>query len=279
VTDFTVVIAQPRGYIHSGAFKEVAELLAGGLDDLGHRAQVTVNRINPGSRPILIGCHLLDPAKAAEMPADTIVLNTEQVEGTYQNWNSNIIDWVTRFETWDYSARNIEALAGCTEMPVRLLRLGYHPALARIPHTERQDIDVLFYGSLNDRRRDVIGRLRAMGINVKALFGVYGAERDKLIARSKIILNMHFYHTQIFEIVRVFYLLTNRKAVVAECNGPGAIGEEYRAGVDAVPFEELANACSRLLADDDGRTELEEAGFATISRLPQAELIAPLLKH
>ena len=36
------------------------------------------------------------------MPPDTIVLNTEQVEGTYENWNAKILHWVSRFETWDY---------------------------------------------------------------------------------------------------------------------------------------------------------------------------------
>ena len=117
-----------------------------------------------------------------------------------------------------------------------------------------------------------------MGINVKALFGVYGRERDKLIARSKIVLNMHHYSSQIFEIVRVFYLLTNRKAVVAECNArdaiPGVSTQRRRCRA-------LRGTRCSLQAPCGGRQathELEEKGFATISRLPQAELIALLLQ-
>ena len=36
------------------------------------------------------------------------------------------------------------------------------------------------------------------------------------IARSKIVLNLHQYDAQVFEIVRVSYLLANRRAVVSE---------------------------------------------------------------
>src|SRR4029450_4294855 len=100
------------------------------------------------------------------------------------------------------SERNVEALSHETSKPVRLLRLGYHPALARIEPAEKQDIDLLFHGSLNARRRQVLGRLAAEGMAVKSVFGVYGPERDALIARSRIVLNMHYYTTQIFEIVR-----------------------------------------------------------------------------
>jgi hypothetical protein len=37
------------------------------------------------------------------------------------------------------------------------------------------------------------------------------------------------------------------------------------------------DACAELVADEEARLRLEAAGFETISKLPQRELIAPLL--
>ena len=64
------------------------------------------------------------------------------------------------------------------------------------------------------RRACVINTLsgRPSGANVIPVFGLYGPPRDALIARSKIILNMHLYDAKVFEIVRVSYLLANLHA-------------------------------------------------------------------
>lgn len=274
--DFSVFIARPPGYQHSGAFTELAELIAHGLADLGHGATAGFNQLRPGTRPILIGCHLMDPATVRQMPADTIILNTEQIHDQLKV-NERILEWVRHFEVWDYSARNIEALSQLTSRPVKLLRIGHHPALARIESVPEPDIDVLFYGTRNERRLQVLRQLVAEGAKVHSVFGVYGAERDALIARAKIVLNMHYYEAQIFEIVRVFYLMTNRKAVVSEINADTAVDPAYRDGVAAAAYEELPAACLRLLADDAERRELEQKALAAIERLPQAEWLAPLL--
>jgi hypothetical protein len=274
--DFTVVIARPPGYPHSGAFTELAELVAHGFADLGHGASVAVNRARPGTRTILIGCHLLNPTLAGDLRADTIILNTEQVHDELKV-NARLGEWVRHFEIWDYSARNIEALAGLTTQPVKHLKLGYHPALARIESAPEPDIDVLFYGTRNERRLRVLRRLAGEGVKVHSVYGVYGPERDALIARSRIVLNMHYYATQIFEIVRVFYLMTNRKAVVSEINADTAVDPIYRDGIEGAAYEELTGACLRHLADPAERRALEDKAFAAIRRLPQAELLAPLL--
>ena len=83
-----------------------------------------------------------------------------------------------------------------------------------------QDIDVLFCGSMNERRMQIIQALKDSTLFDKPLviaqFVGYGAYRDKYIARSKIVLNMHYYTPGIFEIARVSYLLANKKCVVSE---------------------------------------------------------------
>ncbi|WP_371884464.1 hypothetical protein [Caballeronia sp. S22] len=74
---------------------------------------------------------------------------------------------------------------------VRVVPVGYVPELTRIRFAEPRDIDVLFIGSLCPRRARVIERMRAAGIGIVAAFGVYGRARDRLIARAKLLFNVH----------------------------------------------------------------------------------------
>ena len=89
--------------------------------------------------------------------------------------------------------------------------VGYVPELTRVAAAPAEDIDILFHGSMNERRNNVISQLRQAGLNAHTVFGMYGPARDALIARSKVVLNMHYYEANIFELVRVSYLLATAK--------------------------------------------------------------------
>ena len=156
--------------------------------------------------------------------------------------------------------------------------MGYHPKLARIKSAARQDIDVLFYGSLNERRRKVLAGIEAAGLKLKVLRGVYGEGRDAWIARSKVVLNVHHYPTQIFEVVRVFYLMTNSKAVVAEVGEGTSIEDGFRSGIVPATFADLAETAAAVAADTSVRARAEVSAFSAIARHPQADYLARLLK-
>ncbi len=71
--DFNICIVQPRGYIHSAAFTELAELIAYGLQDLHHNARVGTNQILGNATNIIIGVHLLRPGQIAETRLTCVV--------------------------------------------------------------------------------------------------------------------------------------------------------------------------------------------------------------
>jgi hypothetical protein len=77
--------------------------------------------------------------------------------------------------------------------------------LSRIKIKVVKDIDVLFYGLINDRIAKILGDYKCSGLNIHTSFGIYEKDRDDLIARSKLVLNLHYYDSEIFEVVRVFY--------------------------------------------------------------------------
>jgi hypothetical protein len=62
--------------------------------------------------------------------------------------------------SWDHGRANIDALAR-HGIAARHLPVGYLPALTRIPAAPVQDIDMLFVGSIAERRLKILREDRA----------------------------------------------------------------------------------------------------------------------
>jgi hypothetical protein len=276
---YNICIVQPPGYIHSLAFAELAELLMYSVRDAGHPAQIQTNQFVQGAVNIIVGAHLLDVSALRAVPEGTIILNTEQLTGVGEKWREQLTGWFeSGLEIWDYSPANIDVIKALGAQKVRYLPIGFQKELQRIDISVEQDIDVLFYGSINERRREILTEIEGRGLNLKVLMGVYGKERDQWIARSKVILNHHFYESQIFEIVRVSYLLTNAKAVVAEVNPETVIDDRFRKGVVDVPYAGLVDAVCDLVEDTTKRKALQRRALNSIIKYPQVDFTKPLLE-
>jgi len=152
---------------------------------------------------------------------------------------------------------------------VKLFKIGFQKELARLNFSKKKDVDILFYGSINERRKVILDKLVKEGFKVKTLFGVYGRERDEWVERSKLILNLHFYKSQIFEIVRVFYLLTNSVAVVGEVNESTSIDAMYSEGIYAAQYDDLVISCERLVKNDAAIQRIQIKALNSISKFPQ----------
>jgi hypothetical protein len=123
----------------------------------------------------------------------------------------------------------------------------------------------------------VLEELHRRGMKVHVGANVYGAERDALYARSKIVINIHHYDAQLFEIVRVSYLLANRVCVVSEVGRDDDLEGPYRAGIAFAYYGALPDACRGLLASPDQRRVFAQAGFEAFNARPQAPMLAAAL--
>ncbi len=269
-----IVTIHPVNYLHSEAFAELSLTLKEAFLDLGVKAGLSRNVFSPGCINLILGWHLLDEAHEASLSVTSIIYNLEQMDERNRHLVTRLIRLSKRCQLWDYSRRNIDILhqAGI-RTPIHHVPIGTMPALTRIQPAKHQDIDVLFYGSLNPRRKKVLEALVGEGVRVRAAFGVYGDERDSLIARSKIVLNLHYYETSILEMVRLSYLWSNGKAVVAEFNDATEIPDALEGAACFVPYEKLVNACITLLADENARKDLERRSFEAMTAHRQTEIL------
>lgn len=304
---FTVWITQPEGNPSMRCFAEVALSLSSALRRLGHDvlepkvsdAPFVTNALVPPDgdfgRSIVLGSNFLPDAPYAR---DTIFYNLEQiaVDGDVgaQLLRSNLLRLMRRHTVWDYSQHNIALLKtlGCPD--VRYCPIGFVPELVRIPEAE-QDIDVLHYGHLEPggRRMRILNALDQSAVvvdgvqrqlRVEHFYGLYGEERDRMIARAKVVLNMHHYGKDfgagIFEIVRCSYLYANKKCVVSESGGPDQTLEALATACGAhVPYDKLVETCVALVEHPGTRVQVAAAGLDNFWKLNFTESVRRALEH
>jgi hypothetical protein len=263
---FNIVLVEHPRFRHAVAvFHELARLLAASLGVLGHSSTVQVNATDPSALNLILGYH----AAAAPVGVRWIPYQLEQLSEANERLNPHWLQVLRQAPLiWDYDPANIAYLEARGIHTAKLVPIGFHPALRTIGR-RALDIDVLHYGSMSDRRRRIIDTLQKH-CRAQHVFGVYGAARDELIARAKIVLNVHAYESAIFEQVRVSYLLNNGRCVVSE-ESPG---NPYGQMVVSATYDQLVDVCLQLLADDPRRERVAAEGARQFERLAMTDILA-----
>ena len=278
---FNICIIKPNKYIHSDAYLEIAELLNYSILELKKKSSIVYNFIdtNLNTKNIIFGAHLLNEELIKSIPKNSIVFNTEQLESINEVWKKRIIFFAKQgVELWDYSSFNLDFLKKKLKIKGKLFEIGYQHKLQRIKSKNEKEIDVLFYGSINKRRKQIIDKLLKNKIKVKCLFGVYGKERDEWISKSKIVLNLHMYESKIFEIIRVFYLLTNGISVISEFDKNTKFNTKLINGVKHCTYDEIEKNIIFLLENDKERLNLGINGNNLIKKYPQEYFTKSILE-
>ncbi len=268
---YTIWQVSPKNYIHSRCFDEVAQALRESFRELGHKCEIVTDGKKCRGTAIVLGAHLLTPLDF--LPDDMIIYNLEQVGSTWMN--PAYINLMKHWPVWDYCEGNIQELLKFG-IAAKLCRVGYSPCLTRIKSAEDQDIDVLFIGSLNERREGILRTLASVGLKIKGVFGVYGEERDALIARAKVVLNMHYWPAKTFEVVRCSYLLANKKCVVSEWGSDLMMELEFK-GIVFTDYDNLSDMCKVYVINDQLRAERAYMGFEGFKKMKQTDYLAAVL--
>ena len=213
MANWNLTIIRPKGFLHSSAFLEVRDSLAWSLSELDHKVNLTENSFSSShATSIIYGAELLPPDTV--LPENCVFYNFEQPGHPRLPF---VRDLAKKFKVkvWDFSKRNLKSWTD-EGIPAIHVPVGYTPNLSRIPRAKIQDIDCLLYGWLTPRRVAIVQQLKDAGLKVYASDNLYGGARDNLISRSKVVLNVHHDGRDMFEIVRVSYLVANKVLVVSE---------------------------------------------------------------
>lgn len=274
---FSLVKISPPGIAPAHGFDDAILPVFFALRRLGYAVEILYNRTNSRSRNIVFGSCLAPRKTGRDLPPGSIIFNLEQLTGDSKWANHDYFTHLRDFPVWDYSQANIAALARHGIHTVQHVPPGYVPEMTRIRQDIAQDVDVLFYGLINDRRHAVIKGLYDAGIKILATQEAFGDVRDALLARSRLLLNIHYYVPARLEIVRLGYAFANRKAVVAELRGDTEIPAGLEGACAFFPYDALLDGVRELLADADMRKRQEQAAFTAFAAMPLTATLEKLL--
>lgn len=122
-----------------------------------------------------------------------IVFNQEPLTATQRQFmHKGYFTWLKQAdEVWDYDEKNIEVLK-LIRLDVKLHILKPYKDWSIYKPVEK-DIDVLFYGSMNEHRTKILNELKKK-YKVVVLNSWDGRVIDNHIMRSKVLLNLHYYY-------------------------------------------------------------------------------------
>ncbi|HTV47922.1 MAG TPA: hypothetical protein VMG59_05715 [Phycisphaerae bacterium] len=268
---YNVILAQPANYPHSMALWDIGRLLHYSFASLGRTSTLRINELDSQAVNVLLGYHLV-AAESIPKGYDCIIYQLEQLSDKEGWFNATRLAVLQRArEIWDFSPDNIAFLKGKGLNNLKLLPIGFHEALRAIPHAT-QDVDVLFYGSMNARRQKIFDELRQR-CRLETIYGLYGAQRDAWIARAKIVLNVHYYQTKIMEQVRVSYLLNNGCCVISE-DSPA---NPFSGMIADVAYEQITQTCLDYLKNTELRENQAQRGLELFRQRPMVECLRRVL--
>lgn len=280
--------------------REIAQWLVDALGDLDRRAELRTAGVPEASADVVnlvVAPHEyfelggFDEQQRRTGPAASIPVCTEQpgtpwfdVQLAALAYSPLVLD-INRLGVEELQRRGLPALH---------LPLGYHAGFDRWGGDEERGrpIDVLFLGSLTERREAVLAsmaaqlqsmrcRLVCFEANRPAQHGdagfVTGAAKHELLASAKVLVNVHRNDVPYFESVRALEAVANGAVVLSE---PSLDLTPFRA-VDHVvtaPADLLGSMCRALVNDDGWLRQVRQAAYAHLrDDHPLAAALAGLL--
>jgi len=236
-------------------------------------------RMEEGKINLVFGIHELCQRSIPNLLPNTIIVNLEQLYDNSWWLIQNYIALLSKFEVWDYSLLNHTWLKNRTGNESKIFKLGYYPIYEdkSIDTIEgnplsSQRIDVLFYGGYHERRWRIYKELVGRGVR-NVVFrnnDLWGSEKESLIKRSKIILNIHFHDAKILEYVRLYPLLSSGKFVISEESLDRVQYSDIR--LKYCPLEKMTENIIYYLTHEDERikseNEVKEDMKKILTRLP-----------
>ena len=263
-------IQQPAGYVHSLGLLDQARYFRYQFRRLGLSVTLAKNRLRHDAVNFVFGAHLGFDAAQRERHA-CIFVNLEQLGVGGAKVSAAYLKLLATSAVVDYNEENRAAYAAdVNDVPVvPLLHAPYLKPEQTIPLEDRP-IDLLFIGSMNERRRAWLDRIEALGLSVAMFDGpLYGPERDQFILQAKAVVNAHFYESSRFEQARVAHCLSLGTPVIAERT---ARTQPHAAFEDCVLWLE-GEQLEQFFSDDFGTPEFFDASREALQRFKQADPI------
>ncbi len=234
-------------YFENVVFQELAEELVVGFKLHGYHAKLT-SEISTNTYMDLYIIFGMNDYSPEIVPHNYIVYQLEQTTGNDESkwFSERYLNYLRQAMcVWDYSLVNYQNLKKLGIKSIEYVPIQY---LSQTDHIIQKapsdkDIDIFFYGSFNLRRQKIIDDLRIAGLHVVARNNVWKQEREDLIARSKVVINIHYFEHSILETTRLSYLLSNNCLIVSEQSQDALLDKWHSKYLKLTSYNDLVSTC------------------------------------
>lgn len=209
-------IIQPGGSVPALGFLDQARFFRYQFRRLGAEATISKNRLRHDAINFIFGAHAgFDPNLTQRYRC--VFVNLEQLGEQGAQVSPDYLRLLAASSVIDYDERNVSAYGASSRVPIVSFAHAPYLASGDLQPIAERSTDILFFGSMNERRLQLLREVEAAGCKVSLLpFGIFGPERDEEIRRAKAVFNCHFYDSARFEQARVFHCLSLGTPVISE---------------------------------------------------------------
>ncbi len=272
--------------------REIADLLCAGFRAAGCEARLLIDQIpadktEEGKIQIVVTPHeffnlflrdKLPWEKLQRLTNHLFLLGTEQPESEW--FDSNLVVAPHALAMLDIHLSGVAAYRA-RDLPCFHLPLGYDPLLEQsdVPAKSKRDLDICVLAAMTDRREQFIAAnadfFAARNCHIRFVpIGFAKTEetrsylpipqRNALLRRAKILLNVHYSDLRYFEWHRALIAMANRCCLISEtCEGfePLVPGKHFV----MARAENLTACCEYYLEHEDERKAITAAAYDFIS--------------
>ena len=245
-----ICIAKIPGYSHTEAFRELSERIEAECMRQEIPCSISNNWQIEADINFVLGAHL-EPEKYRNLDTNqTILINLERLASLKKNeTTNNYIELLQQYSYIDFSSENSEY---CRQrnlrQPIYLYRPWLEKAWARTQNEIDKEWDACLIGSITPRREKLAEELNNAGIKTICAFNCYASERDEILSKSKIALNVHAYEdSDAAEILRLAYYISNNLNIVSERSTFEAGEERFSQSLDQYAYEDLIDGVKEKL--------------------------------
>src|SRR5262245_37240992 len=268
--------------------REIADLLCAGFQAAGCEAkllidQIPAERTEEGKIQIVVTPHeffnlflrdRLSWEKMQRLTNHLFLLGTEQPESEW--FDSNLVVAPHARAMLDIHLSGVAAYRA-RGLPCFHLPLGYHPLLERsdITAKSKRDLDICVLAAMTDRREEFFAanadffaarncHIRFVPIGFAKTDETRSylpiSQRNALLQRAKILLNIHYSDLRYFEWHRALIAMGNRCCLISEkCEGLESLVPATH--VLMVKTDYLTKCCQYYLKHEDEREAIAEAAY------------------
>lgn len=239
-----ICIIRKTGYAHTEGFREAAERIEEECRRREISCKTTGIEDEKADLNIVFGSHLETEQTSNFNKSKCLIVNLERLRiiGEVVT-NEAYIQILNNFNYIDFSSDNIEyCKKNKISIPLYLYRPWHEGKWKRIINEIEKTWDVCLIGSITPRRQTIINRLKQSGLSVTSRFNCYSYERDEILSKSKVCINIHAYEDdKTAEIWRLNYLATNQVRVISETCRFETGEEEINDALTQASYEDIAN--------------------------------------